>query len=299
MSNEIKNSMFKEKYTKIPNALIKGDMELNSKELSILTLLYMTRNGKDVCIFNLQYIYDNLNIKSNNTYGKNEIKKILNLFYKDEILIYFNSIFLKDESIIENISLYDKNKIIFAELNQDIFESYTLILDNDIYKIIEYSNKYKIDVYSLIKTYIYIFSTFNYDDKSEDYLLGYPSIANISETINSTEETILKYIVILRELEIFIYDYAGFKQCSNGEIKNGNMYYTKFGNDEILLNKLNKERKEKGYIQINKRYRDKSNLKRSLKQQINRILKTQKSNKLNIVEQEALQLLKQKYEELN
>ncbi|MBN1076063.1 hypothetical protein DVV91_17220 [Clostridium botulinum] len=299
MSNEIKNSMFKEKYTKIPNALIKGDMELNSKELSILTLLYMTRNGKDVCIFNLQYIYDNLNIKSNNTYGKNEIKKILNLFYTDEILIYFNSIFLKDESIIENISLYDKNKIIFAELNQDIFESYTLILDHDIYKIIEYSNKYKIDVYSLIKTYMYIFSTFNYDDKSEDYLLGYPSIANISETINSTEETILKYIDILRELEIFIYDYSGFKQCSNGEIKNGNMYYTKFGNDEILLNKLNKERKEHGYIQINKRCRDKSNLKRSLKQQINRILKNQKSNKLSIVEQETLQLLKEKYEELN
>ena len=49
-------------FTQLPNTVIKGDKELTSKELTILTIILMTRNNKNICSFNIQFIYDILNI---------------------------------------------------------------------------------------------------------------------------------------------------------------------------------------------------------------------------------------------
>jgi hypothetical protein len=68
-------------YTLIPNELIKGDQELDSKELSILILLYMARNSKDICIFSLEWLYKSLHIKPNNSTGTKRVKQSINPFW--------------------------------------------------------------------------------------------------------------------------------------------------------------------------------------------------------------------------
>ena len=288
------------KFTRIPNNLIKGDMELDSKELSVLILLYMSRNSKDVCIFNLEWLYQALGIKSNNTNGKKQIREILKGFYEDEILYYYKDIYLEQEYNINNIVTdYDKNELIFAELYQEIGDSqFTMLLDKEINLIINYSSENKIDTYSLLKTYAYICSTFGSNKQNDDYCLGYPSIINISERVDIAEKTTLKYINILNDLNIFIFDYAGFTETSKGQIRNGTMYYCRVGNEDLLLQKLNNERVTKGYIKINRRNKDKSNLKRSITQQINKIKKKEEKGQANIIELEKLKLLTEQYEQL-
>jgi hypothetical protein len=286
------------KFTKIPNDLIKGDKELDSKELTILILLYLSRNSKDICTYNLEWLYKSLNIKNTNTYGKKEIRNILQIFYKDEILIHYTDIYLKNETIIEDVTNYNKNDLIFSELYSAIDEGFTLIYDSDIKILIDYSNENKIDVYSLIKTYTYICSTFNNNVQSEDYLLGFPSLVNISDIVEITEKTALKYINIFDDLKIFVFDYAGYKETSKGQIKNGHMYYTRVGNEDLLLQKLNNERIKHGYIKINQRNKDKSNLKRSITLKIKHIKEKQEKGQANIIDIENIKLLTEQYEEL-
>lgn len=287
------------KFTRIPNNLIKDDKELDPKELTILILIYMSRNSKDTCIFNLEWLYTSLQIKANNTYGKKEIRTILQTFYNDEILVYYNNIYLKDKDTIENIIDYNKNDLIFAELFNEIGDSgFTMILDNEIESLINYSNENKIDTYSLIKTYIYICSTFNNNVQAEDYLLGFPSILKIADMSEITEKTALKYINILRDLNIFVFDYAGFKETSKGQIKNGNMFYTRVGNEDLLLQRLQNERIKKGFIKVNQRNKDKSNLKRSITNKLKYLNKKQKEGQANVIDIENIKLLTEQYEEL-
>jgi hypothetical protein len=287
------------KYTLIPNEFIKGDSELDSKELSILILLYMTRNSKDICIFNLEWLYNSLKIKPNNSTGKRQIREILKVLYEYEILQYYEDVFLKQEFNINDIvKTYDKNKLMFAELENEIDDNFTMILDNEINLLIEYSNDNKIDTYSLLKTYTYISSTFNNNKNDEDYCLGYPSLLNMADRVEVTEKTILKYIKILSDLNIFVYDYAGYKETSKGQIKNGNMFYTRVGNEDLLLQKLNNERTKKGYIKISKINKDKSNLKKQITQKINYIIKKQEKGQANIIDIENLKLLKEQQKEL-
>jgi len=289
----------KGKFTRIPNDLIKDDKELDPKELTILILIYMSRNSKDTCIFNLEWLYTSLQIKANNTYGKKEIRTILQTFYNDEILVYYNNIYLKDKDAIKNIIDYNKNDLIFAELFNEIGDSgFTMILDNEIESLINYSNENKIDTYSLIKTYIYICSTFNNNVQAEDYLLGFPSILKIADMSEITEKTALKYINILRDLNIFVFDYAGFKETSKGQIKNGNMFYTRVGNEDLLLQRLQNERIKKGFIKVNQRNKDKSNLKRSITNKLKYLNKKQKEGQANVIDIENIKLLTEQYEEL-
>lgn len=287
-------------YTLIPNELIKGDQELDSKELSILILLYMTRNSKDICVFSLEWLYKSLHIKPNNSTGKKQIREILKSLYEYEILFYYKDIYLQQEYDINNIvTNYDKNELIFAQLIDEVGDNFTMILDKEINSLIEYSNENKIDTYSLLKTYTYISSTFNNNIKDEDYCLGYPSYINMAERVEVTEKTIEKYVKIFGELNIFAFDYAGYKETSKGQIKNGVMYYTRVGNEDLLLQKLTKERTTKGYIKISKISKDKSNLKRQITQKIKYIKSKQEKGQANIIDIENLKLLTEQYEQLN
>ena len=73
------------------------------------------------------------------------------------------------------------------------------------------------------------------------------------------------------------------------------MFYTRYKNENILIDRLNKEREEKGFIKISKKLKDKSNLKRSLKQKIN-ILEKEKD--ISITDKNKLELLKEEYNNL-
>lgn len=287
--------MMKNYFTKIPNYLIKGDFELNSKELTVATLLMTTRNGKDICMFTLKWLYNTLNIADKNSYSQKEIKSILKMFSDEEIFFYRDNIFTSDEQGID-IESIGKTDLIFAELYQDMTDSFTMIIDNEIENIIKYSNENKIDTYSLLTTYTYICSCINNNEQCEEYLLCFPSLLNIADAVNISEKTVLKYINILKDLNIFSFDYAGYKVLADGKVKNSKMYYTRVGNEEILLQRLQKEREEHGYYHVSKRLKDKTNLKRSIKQKINDL---EKKTDTNLIENEELKLLKEEYNKLS
>ena len=74
------------------------------------------------------------------------------------------------------------------------------------------------------------------------------------------------------------------------------MFYSRYENEELLLNRLNKEREEHGFINISKRIKDKSNLKKSIKQRINTL---KKKDNLTMIYQVKLNLLEEQYKKLN
>lgn len=279
-----------ENYTRVANFLIK-DADLKPKELLVATTMLTTLNSKNICIFNLQSIYNTLHIKDNNTRAKEEIKSILKVFQDIEVFEYYNNIFLTKDI---NINKLDKNTIIYALLIDSI-EGFTKILDDEIYKIIEYSKLNKIDSALLLNTLLYILSFISENEKDENYKLAFPSLVNIAENIGITEKSVLKYINILKDLDILVFDYAGIKELRKGEIKNTNMFYARKEDEERLLNKLKEERSKKGFIIQNKINKDKSNLKRKLKQEINYL---NKKDNLSIIEEEKLITLKENYNKL-
>lgn len=278
-------------YTRIPNTLIKDGAELEPKELLIATIVLTTLNSKGICTFNLQTIYDILHIKDNNTRAKKEIRDILNLFKQTELFKFYDSIFLINEIDIDKV---DKNTIIFA-LYIEVFDAFTKIKDGEIYKIIEYSKNNKVDTSLLLNTLIYILSFINENKEDENYKLSFPTLLNIAENVGITEKSVLKYINILKDINILIFDYAGIKETRDGKVKNGNMYYARVGNEQELINKLNREREAKGYIKLNKLNKDKINLKRKLKQEINYL---NKKDELTLVELNKLNILNVEYKKL-
>ena len=189
-------------YTRIPNTLIKDGAELEPKELLVATIMLTTLNSKGICTFNLQTIYNILHIKDNNTKAKKKIRDILNLFNQMELFRFYDSIFLTNEVDINKI---DKNTIVFALYIED-FESFTKIKDKELYNIIEYSNNNKVDTSLLLNTLIYILSFINENKEDENYKLSFPTLLNIAENVGITEKSVLKYINILKDINILIFD---------------------------------------------------------------------------------------------
>ena len=74
------------------------------------------------------------------------------------------------------------------------------------------------------------------------------------------------------------------------------MHYCRFEHEEMLINRLEKIRKEKGFIKVNPRSKDKSNLKRSLKQQMNNLNKKKEDKTITEVEKISYELIKEEYE---
>lgn len=286
----------KENFTRIPNDIIKLENELNTKELLIFTIILINRTSKGISAFSLQSLYDILNISSSNTRTKTEIKNILNLFQCENLLYYYSDIFLTQR--IEDINKYDKNKIIYANSITLNYDNFTIIKDTDIKNIIEYSKTNKLDTNILLKICLYILSCINENEMDEDYKLAYPKLITIADMVDVTEKTVLKHINALKELKILNFDYAGYKETREGKIKNGNMFYCRYENEKILLDRLIKERKEKGFIKQNKLQKDKTNLKRKITQEINYITKKIINNIADDIEKENLKLLKEEYNKL-
>ena len=123
----------------------------------------------------------------------------------------------------------------------------------------------------------------------------YPSFKTISEYLGLSECTIEKYINILRNNKLLYSDYAGYKVLANGDVRNTNMYYCRYRDRERVINRINEERKS-GIISYSKLNRDKSNIKRKLKQIINKL--TSKKEELTKEEILKLNLLNQEYKKL-
>ena len=82
---------------------------------------------------------------------------------------------------------------------------------------------------------------------------------------------------------------------ANGDIRNTKMYYCRYRDKEKVINRI-KEERENGIITYNKLSRNKGNLKRSLKQIINKL--TSKKEELTKEDILKLDLLNKEHKRL-
>jgi hypothetical protein len=295
-------SIFKNKpFTIIPNIFVKNingeECILNEKQLAISLIIYMTRNSKDTCIFNINMICDILGI-TYNTRIKKIIIETLQLLDDEEEIYFRNSIFLNDKFHIEDLNKIKANYMIYGEIINHMDSDFCMVCDSDIQKLIEYSNNNEIDLFLLLKQYTYICSCINKDDKCEDYMLAYPKLETISNECNiKSKNTIVKYNEIFKELHIFNLDYAGYKIDKNGKetYRNGSMFYTPYGNEDLLLERLRKDREKNGYYKINNKYKELINLQISISRKITNLNKINNKTKIDL---EIIKLLEQEKEKI-
>ncbi|NRU52531.1 hypothetical protein [Clostridium beijerinckii] len=274
-----------------------GDYILTSEQLTILTLASMNLSCKGTCTISITWIMDMLNYSRNNNRKVNDIKLILQQLIDDNVIeLYKNVLNDYKENKINNIESIDRNDFLYCYI-PDVVD-YTIIYDLEILELLKIANTYKLDTYSLINFVLYIYSFINNSETDEDYKLCYPSFNNISDTIGIGESTIVKYTDILQANEILYCDYAGYKETTKGQIKNSKMFYSRYMDIELLTNRVNRYREQNGFIKLNKLSKNKSNIKRSLKQMINTLENKINENTITNLEQERLKLLQEEYNKL-
>ena len=288
--------MTNRKFTKLDNRFIKdSEFVLDSQELTILTLISMHESINKQYIFTIGSILNLLNVTNNNNKKQQQIKDLLKKLVKDEYIQIYNTTVSEDKYLIKDIDKVDKNSLLFASTMEEA-ANFTKLYDEEVLKILEYSKNNRIDLYSLMNLYIYIISCINCNKEDEDYNFCYISNVTIVDKLGISENSIIKYINILQELNIIRCDYAGYKETAKGQIKNDVTHYCRFEHEEMLINRLEKIRKEKGFIKVNPRSKDKSNLKRSLKQQMNNLNKKKEDKTITEVEKISYELIKEEYE---
>ena len=288
-------------FIKIDNKYMRNnDYILDKKELTLLILINTNLTVKNDCIFTIGYLMDMLDYSNNNKKIFSEIKEILNLLSNDEIIQSYtdrrSKSILSDEGIL-NLS---KNEFIYCDATKlnNLNDNFTLLYDDELYELLKLADTYHIDKFQLIQLFVFILSFINNNDdisNERDYLMCYPSFKTISEYLGLSECTIEKYINILKNNKLLYSDYAGYKVLANGDVRNTNMYYCRYRDRERVINRINEERKS-GIISYSKLNRDRSNIKRKLKQIINKL--TSKKEELTKEEILKLDLLNKEYKKL-
>lgn len=298
---EIINIFNNKPFTMIPNIFIKEvdgeECILSEKQLAISLIIYMTRSGKDVCIFSINKICEILGI-TYSTRIKSIIIETLKQLQSEEQIFFRDNIFLDDKYEIKNLNKIKANDIIFGELINHMNSDFCMVCDSDIQKIIEYSINNEIDLFLLLKHYTYICSCINKEKDCEDYLLAYPSFDTISKVCGiKSKNTIVRYNEIFKELKIFHFDYAGYVVDRKGKesYRNSRMFYTTYGNEDLLIERLRKDREKNGYYKINGNYKELINLQISISKKITNINKINNKTKIDL---ENLKLLEQEKENL-
>lgn len=286
--------MSENKYTIIPNEFISGDNKLESDKLFLLAILLQGRNSKDICYFNVKYLCKRLNTTTSNTNRTKYIINTLKYFQDNQIFFFSDEPDCSDEVYIEKELNQDKTSIYFAEVYHEINGNFTIIRDQEIKDILNLCEEYKLDKYKTIHMYLYILSFISENKQDETYKLSYPSINKISEVVDISEFTVLKYINILKEQNILYYDCVGYK-IVNGKYKMTNTYYCRTEDKELLDTFIQNKKHDKGVTAMTKKDKNKTNQKRSLKQKINKLCN--RKNKTN-EEMELLEQLTKEYEEL-
>ena len=288
-------------FIKIDNKYIRdNDYILDKKELVLLILINTNITVKNDCIFTIGYLMDMLDYSNNNKKIFSEIKEILNLLSNDEIIQLYTDRRTKSILFDEGILNLSKNEFIYCDATKlnNLNDNFTLLYDDELYELLKLADTYHIDKFQLIQLFVFILSYINNNDdisNERDYLMCYPSFKTISEYLGLSECTIEKYINILRNNKLLYSDYAGYKVLANGDVKNTNMYYCRYRDRERVINRINEERKS-GIISYSKLNRDKSNIKRKLKQIINKL--TSKKEELTKEEILKLNLLNQEYKKI-
>ena len=288
-------------FIKIDNKYIRdNDYILDKKELVLLILINTNLTVKNDCIFTIGYLMDMLDYSNNNKKIFSEIKEILNLLSNDEIIQLYTDRRTKSILFDEGILNLSKNEFIYCDATKlnNLNDNFTLLYDDELYELLKLADTYNIDKFQLIQLFVLILSYINNNDdmsNEHDYLLAYPSYQLIEDRIGLSPHTIEKYINILKDDELLYFDYAGYTVSANGDIRNTKMYYCRYRDKEKVINRI-KEERENGIITYNKLSRNKGNLKRSLKQIINKL--TSKKEELTKEDILKLDLLNKEYKKL-
>ena len=288
-------------FIKIDNKYIRdNDYILDKKELVLLILISTNITVKNDCIFTIGYLMDMLDYSNNNKKIFSEIKEILNLLSNDEIIHLYTDMQTKSILFDEWILNLSKNEFIYCDATKlnNLNDNFTLLYDDELYELLKLADTYNIDKFQLIQLFVLILSYINNNDdmsNEHDHLLAYPSYQLIEDRIGLSPHTIEKYINILKDDELLYFDYAGYTVSANGDIRNTKMYYCRYRDKEKVINRIKEERKN-GIITYNKLSRNKGNLKRSLKQIINKL--TSKKEELTKEDILKLDLLNKEYKKL-
>ena len=288
-------------FIKIDNKYIRdNDYILDKKELVLLILINTNLTVKNDCIFTIGYLMDMLDYSNNNKKIFSEIKEILNLLSNDEIIQLYTDRRTKSILFDEGILNLSKNEFIYCDATRlnNLNDNFTLLYDDELYELLKLADTYNIDKFQLIQLFVLILSYINNNDdmsNEHDHLLAYPSYQLIEDRIGLSPHTIEKYINILKDDELLYFDYAGYTVSANGDIRNTKMYYCRYRDKEKVINRI-KEERENGIITYNKLSRNKGNLKRSLKQIINKL--TSKKEELTKEDILKLDLLNKEYKKL-
>ena len=283
-------------YIRIDNKYIR-DVEyiLSSEQLTILALMTMNLSCKGGCIFSITWLLDTLNHARSNNRKIKDIKAILQQFINDKTIKVYDTV-LNEDNIITDITNVDRDDLLYCYVEEP--ENFTLIYDREFLELINIAHINRLDTYSLINFIVYIYSFIDNNEQDEDYKLCYPSYNKINEDIGLSESTITKYIDILQENKIIECDYAGYKETTKGRIRNSKMFYCRYQDKELLITRINNYREKEGFIKQNKLSKNKSNMKRSLKQMINKLNDKIDKNTITDVEQIRLDLLQEEYKKI-
>jgi len=250
------------------------------------------RSTKDICIFSIRQLCDRLNTTTRNSNRTRYIIDTLE-YFEDKKIFYFSDCYnCKNEIKMSEYTNENKIDVLYAELIDEIVGDFTVIYDDEVDLILELCQKNNINKYNMIHLYLYILSFIKVNEQDEDHKLAYPSIGNISEGLQLSEYTVLKYIKELKKAEILHYDSIGYK-IVNGKYRMTNTYYCRTEDKDKLDAFMELKRKDKNIKPMTSKEKNATNLKRSLKQKINKL--TAKQNKSE-EEKEKLKELEKEYE---
>ncbi len=283
-----------DKYTKIPNEFIWGNNKLESDKLFLLTILFQGRTMKDISYFNVKYLCKRLSTTTSNINRTKYIINTMKYFQDNKIFAFSDKPDTSNDIDIEQELNKDKTGIYFAELYYSMDGKYTIIKDQEIELILNICENNKLDKYKMFHMYLYILSCINNNETDEEYKLARPSLNTISNVVDISETTILKYIEVLNSENILYYDCVGYK-IVNGKYKMTNTYYCRIENKELLDKLIQKKKQEVDINVLTSKDKNKTNKKRSLKQKINKLYKKENKTDKDI---ELLKQLTEEYEQI-
>ena len=182
------------------------NMKYGAESILLISVIQKNLLVRGTYVFNLNYIYDNLNIDGNNTRQKNKIKNCLVKLQKGSIIT----------SDI-NINNANNNQLIFVDIKIPK-DNYTIVYDVELDTIINYNQGNIYNLYNLfvflkyrigIKGYCY----WNQDDIAN--AIGLKSRKAVSKMID----------VLSDDLKLIKVDNIGVRLFNNGNIKESNNIY--------------------------------------------------------------------------
>ena len=182
------------------------------------------------------------------------------------IFRYYQDFYLEKE--ITDISKLKKGEIYYAQLNYVFDNSFFVVYDNEIRKILDYcKGKRNIDKFKLAGYFCYLIMRMNKENK-----ICYPSFDKIEFDVGIGIRAIMSYNAILKEIKLIDYINGGYRVV-RGKVKQDVNYYCRYEDRECLEEYSKRFKEDNSLKSQTNSEKKKSNKKRSLKQKINHLEK--------------------------